>query len=94
MKDVINACGSLYASIIKKTHFDFFNKIIKFDLILMEKGNESRHILEIKDYNSFLWLEKDKMAHQEYSFKNCDYYELTEITFRNVEAKSDDKWLK
>lgn len=95
MKDVVNACGSLYASIIKKTYFDFFNKSIKFDLILREKENETRHTLEIVEYESFLWVEKYKTTHkEEYDFRNYNYYELTSITFGNVEAKSDDKWLK
>jgi hypothetical protein len=94
MSDVAEVCGSLYASIIKKADVDFFNKTIQFNLILTEKGNETEHTLEIKDYDSLLWLEKDKLTYEDYDFKNCDYYELTAITFRNFCANSDDKWLK
>lgn len=94
MCDVVKVCGSLYASIIKKTDIDFFNKTIKFDLILIENENETVHTLEIRDYDSLLWLEKNKMTHEEYDFKNCDYYELTAITFGGIYANSDDKWLK
>jgi len=94
MGDVVKVCGSLYASIIKKIDFDFFNKTIKFDLILIEGENETSHTLEIRDYESFLWAEKYKTTHEDYDFKNWDYYELTSITFRNVQANSNDKWLK
>lgn len=94
MYDIIKACNPLYASIIKKTDVDFFNKTIRFDLLSMENNNESKHILEIKNYSSFLWLEKDKMTPKEYDFKECDYYELTAITFTNIHASSNDKWLK
>jgi len=94
MEEVIKACDSLYASVIKKIDFDLFNKIIKFDVILIEDGIEENHTLEIKDYESFLWVEKLKTTHEEYNFKNWDYYELTSISFGNIQIGSDDKWLK
>lgn len=94
MCNVAKVCGSLFASTIKKTDFNFFNKTIKFDLMLIEGENETSHTLEIEDYKSFLWVEKYKTTHEEYDFKNWDYYEITSITFGNVEANSDDKWLK
>ncbi len=94
MGDVVKICSSLYASIIKKIDLDFFNKTIKFDLILIEGENETSHTLEIRDCESFIWVEKYKTTHEEYDFKNWDYYELTSITFGNVQANSNDKWLK
>jgi hypothetical protein len=94
MSDVAKVCGSLYASTITKTDINFFNKTIKFDLLLLEGENETRHTLEITDYKSFLWVEKFKTTHEEYDFKNWDYYELTSIVFGNVEANSGDRWLK
>lgn len=94
MSDVVKVCDSLYASIIKRANIDFFNKTIKFDLILIENENEIEHTLEIKDYVSLLWLEKFRLTNEEYDFKNCEYYELTSITFGNVYVNSGDKWLK
>ena len=94
MSEIVEACNPLYASIIKKIDIDFFNKTIRFDLVFMETDNESKHVFEIRNYNSFLWLEKDKMTTKEYDFKKCDYYELTAITFTDTQASSNDKWLK
>lgn len=94
MDIIINACNSIWASTIKKMNFDLFNKTIKFDLSLLEKENEISHYLEIRDFESFLWVEKYKTTHEGYDIRNYDYHELTSITFGNFEAKSEDKWLK
>lgn len=94
MDNVIKACNPFWSSIIKKMDFDFFDKKVKFESTLLDRGIESNHTLEIKDYESVLWLEKSKTTYEEYDFKNCDYYEFTSITFGNVQATSVDKWLK
>lgn len=92
--DFVKACDPFWGSIIKKINFDLFNEVIEFDVTLLDGEFETNHTLEIRDYESFLWVEKSKTTHEEYDFKNCDYLEFTAITFGNVHANSDDKWLK
>mgnify|MGYP001009122337 CR=1 FL=1 len=94
MDNVIKACNPFWGSIIKKMDFDFFNEVIKFDVTLIDGEIETNHTLEIRDYESLLWLEKSETTHEEYDFKGGDYYEFTAITFGSVKANSEDKWLK
>jgi len=94
MDDIVKVCDPLWGAVIKKVNFNFFNKKIKFYVTSIDEGNETNHTLEIRDYESLLWIERSPDTHVEYDFKNCDYYEFTAITFRNVQAESDDKWLK
>lgn len=94
MKDLIQICNPLWASVIKKMSVNFLDKKITFELVAINSEGETNHTLEIKGYESFLWLERSKTTHEEYDFSNCDYLELTSITFGNVQANSDDKWLK
>jgi hypothetical protein len=94
MKDLIQACNPLWASVIKTMNIDFFIKKVKIELVEINSEGETNHTLEMKSYESFLWLEKSKTTHDDYDASNYDYYELTSITFGNVQAKSDDRWLK
>lgn len=92
MDDVICAINSIYCSTINDINFDVSNKEIIFDLTLNESGNVSHHTMQFKNVTSFLWIEKP-VDSQGYSFSNCDYYELTSITFKQIRAKADNDWL-
>jgi len=94
MEEIIQACNSLWSSVVKKMEVDFLKEKILFNLAVTDSGIETNHILEISDYESLIWIEKSQNTHEEYDFKSCVYYEFTSITFGNIQANSDDKWLK
>lgn len=77
----------------KKIDVDLPKKEVTFDLLLDDNGKTSNHELKFINCTSFLWIEKDKTAHELYDFSKCDYYELTSVNLRRISATSDDKWL-
>lgn len=95
MEKVIAASNILWALIIKKLDINIFEKIICFDLI---SGNDDPiqeyHLLKIINCKGYLWIEKSKESYEDYDFKKSSYYEITSISFRNIEVKSEDEWLK
>ena len=93
MDDMICVINSIYCSTINDIDFNVSNKEIKFDLTLNENGNTSHHTMQFKNVASFLWIEKPKDS-QIYSFPDCDYYELTSITFEKIGTKTENDWLK
>ena len=94
MNDVIKICDSLWGATITNMDFDFLKEKIMFELVVTDLGAEADHRLEIRDYDSFLWLEKPKCLSKDYDFKSCDYYELTSIGFQNIQVEAvKDKWL-
>lgn len=92
--DVINASNTFWGSIIEKMNFDCLKKKVEIEVTLIEDGIQTNHILEFRDYDSLFWLEKPKTLNENYDVTKCDYYELTSIIFRNIQANTNDKWLK
>ena len=94
MPDLGEACGKLYAAVISNINIDMLKKLIRFDLAIDDGGERTSCVLEIKNYSSFLWLEKDKYTHESYDFSKCDYYELTSIIFKKITTNTENDWLK
>jgi len=88
------ACDPFWGAIIKNMELNLINEVIKFDLVVINGETQADHTLEFRDYESLIWIEKSPETHDNYDFKSCDYYEFTAITFRDLHANSDDKWLK
>jgi len=84
----------LEAAIIKDFRMDLFNKVITFELTIIDNEKKSDHVLEFRDFDSILWFEKDINTNKDYDIKKCAYYELTSITIRNFEASSQDRAMK
>ena len=91
---IISALNAIHCSAINNINVDLLNKEVTFDLSLTDKGKVTNHELKFINCISFLWLEKDKYAHEAYDFSKCDYYELTAVNLKSISATSDDKWLK
>lgn len=87
------ACGKLYAAIINNINIDILKKLIKFDLTINYGGEKTSCVLEIKNISSFLWLEKDKYAHESYDFSKCDYYELTSVFIEKITINTENNWI-
>lgn len=94
MSDLGEACGKLYAAVISNINIDMLKKLIRFDLAIDDGDERTSCVLEIKNYSSFLWLEKDKYTHESYDFSKCDYYELTSIIFKKITTNTENDWLK
>lgn len=92
MDGLLCAINSIYYSTINDINFDMSNKEITFKLTLTDNENISHHTMQFKNVMSFLWIEKPKDS-QTYSFSDCDYYELTSITFEKIDTKTEDDWL-
>lgn len=93
MDDMICAINSIYCSTINDIDFNVSNKEITFKLTLTDNGNISHHTMQFKNVTAFLWIEKPKDS-QAYSFPDCDYYELTSITFEKIDTKTENDWLQ
>lgn len=94
MSDLGGACGKLYAAVINNINIDILKKLIRFDLTINDGDEKTSCVLEIKNYSSFLWLEKDKYTHESYDFSKCDYYELTSIILKKITTNTENDWLK
>lgn len=94
MEGIIDALNAIYCSKINKINVDLMNKEVTFDLSLIDNDEITNHELKFINCVSFLWLEKDKYAHESYDFSKCDYYELTSVDLMGITTTSDDKWLK
>ena len=92
MDGLLCAINSIYYSTINDINFNMSNKEITFKLTLTDNENISNHTMQFKNVMSFLWIEKPKDS-QAYSFSDCDYYELTSITFEKIDTKTEDDWL-
>ena len=92
MDGLLCAINSIYYSTINDINFSMSNKEITFKLTLTDNENISHHTMQFKNVMSFLWIEKPK-DRQTYSFSDCDYYELTSITFEKIDTKTEDDWL-
>ena len=92
MDGLLCAINSIYYSTINDINFNMSNKEITFKLTLTDNENISHHTMQFKNVMSFLWIEKPKDS-QAYSFSDCDYYELTSITFEKIDTKTEDDWL-
>ena len=94
LKDISSALNSIYCSKINKLDVDLLNKEMIFNLTLVDGGNVTNHELKFVNCSSFLWLEKNKYAHEAYDFSKCNYYELTSIDIMNITMHTYDDWLK
>lgn len=92
MDDLIYAINSIYYSTINDIDFNMSNKEITFKLTLTDNGNISHHTMQFKNVTAFLWIERPKDS-QLYSYPDCDYYELTSITFEKIGTKTENDWL-
>lgn len=93
MDDMICAIDSIYYSTINDISFDVSNKKIKFELTLKEDETITHHTMQFENVTSFLWIEKQKDS-QEYSFSECEYYELTSVIIDKTITNTEDVWLK
>ena len=66
---------------------DILRQEIRFALVSSVDLNN--YTLEINDFKQILWIDEFREGSKDY-----DYYELTAINFRDVQANSDDRWLK
>lgn len=93
MSNLSEVCGKLYAAVINNINIDILKKLIRFDLTINDGDGKKSCVLEIENYSSFLWLEKDKYTHESYDFSKCNYYELTAIEIKNITTNTYDEWL-
>lgn len=94
LEDIISMLNAIDCSAINKINVDLLKKEVTFDLTLVDNDEISNHELKFINCISFMWLEKDKTAHESYDISKCDYYELTSVNLKSISATSDDKWLK
>ena len=87
MDEVIRVCNPLWEATIKEMHIDILRQEIRF--ILTSSYDLKDYTLEINDFKLILWVDEFREGSKDY-----DYYELTSINFRDVQANSDDRWLK
>lgn len=94
MLDIKRACASLLGGIITNFNIDVFQKNVELKITVNSNSNIVEHILQINDYDSFFWLEKDDFTDKSYKFSNCNYFEFSEMTLRNFSVVTNDTWLK
>ena len=94
MKNIEKALNNIYCSVINDVRFDLPKKEILFCLTLVDNGETTYHTLKFINCRSFMWIEKPISNHDLYDYRNCDYYELTEISIKKINTNSDDEWLK